>query len=216
MITVHHLNDSRSQRILWLCEEIEAGYDIKFYQRDAVTNLAPDALKAVHPLGKSPVIEDGDLRIAESGAIVDYLIRHHASGALAPAPGTTLHETYLEWLHFAEGSAMLPMMLKLYSGRLGAAAAPIQPRIDQQIASHLAFFDAALGDDDWLVGNALSGADIMMSFVAEIAAQGPAAAAFPRLVAYVRRIQARPAWRAALARGGPYRFTLADPTPAGA
>jgi glutathione S-transferase len=208
MITVHHLNNSRSQRILWLCEELGTGYDIKFYQRDAVTNLAPPELKAVHPLGKSPVIEDGGLKIAESGAIVDYLIRTYGNGALAPTPGAALHEAYLEWLHFAEGSAMLPFLLKLYTGRLGDAAAPLQPRIDDQIASHLDFVDAALGDNDWLVGNALSGADIMMSFVAEIAAMQGTAADRPRLLAYVRRIQARPSWRAALARGGPYAFTL--------
>lgn len=208
MITVHHLNNSRSQRILWLCEELGAGYDIKFYQRDAVTNLAPPELKAVHPLGKSPVIEDGDLKVAESGAIVDYLIRTHGGGTLAPISGTAAHETYLEWLHFAEGSAMLPFMLKLYTGRLGDAGAPLQPRIDEQIASHLDFVDAALGDDDWLVGNTLSGADVMMSFVVEIAAMQGKAADRPRLLAYARRIQARPAWRAALARGGPYAFTL--------
>jgi glutathione S-transferase len=208
MITVHHLNDSRSQRILWLCEELGAGYDIKFYSRDLNTRLAPPELKAVHPLGKSPVIEDGDLRIAESGAIVDYLIRTHGHGALAPAPGTALHEAYLEWLHFAEGSAMLPMMLKLYTSRLGEAAAPLKPRLDEQIHSHLHYFDAQLGDNDWLVGNALSGADVMMSFVAEIAAKQGATEAFPRLVAYAKRIQARPAWQAAVERGGPYSFTL--------
>ena len=208
MIVVHHLNDSRSQRILWLLEELGIGYDIRFYQRDAATNLAPPELKAVHPLGKSPVIEDGDLKIAESGAIVDYLIRTYGGGALMPAPQTPQHEAYLEWLHFAEGSAMLPLMLKLYTGRLGDGGAPVQPRIDEQIASHMAYIAESLGDADWLVGDALSGADIMMSFVAEVVAAGPAAPAFPRLVAYVRRIQARPAWRAALARGGPYRFTL--------
>lgn len=208
MITVHHLNNSRSQRILWLCEELGVGYDIKFYQRDAVTNLAPPELKAVHPLGKSPVIEDGDLRLAESGAIVDYLIRAHGHGSLAPAPGTALHEAYLEWLHFAEGSAMLPFLLRLYTSRLGEAGAPLKPRIDEQIASHLHYFSECLGDHDWLVGNALSGADIMMSFIAEIAATSDAAAAFPRLAEYARRLQARPAWQAALARGGPYQFTL--------
>ena len=208
MITVHHLNDSRSQRILWLCEELGTGYDIKFYQRDATTSLAPPDLKAIHPLGKSPVIEDGEIKVAESGAIVDYLIRTHGNGALAPAPGTTLHEAYLEWLHFAEGSAMLPFMLKLYTGRLGNAAAPLAPRIDEQVASHLAYFDAELGDSDWLVGNSLSGADIMMSFIAELAAMRGPIADYPRLLAYARRIQARPAWRAALARGGPYALSL--------
>ena len=208
MIIVHHLNDSRSQRILWLCEELGLGYDVRHYARDGTTRLAPPELKAVHPLGKSPVIEDGDLRLGESGAIVDYLIRVHGNGALAPAPGTALHEAYLEWLHFAEGSAMLPFMLRLYNGRLGAAGAPLSPRIDEQIGSHLSFFSDALGDHDWLVGNALSGADIMMSFVAEIAAMQGLAADFPRLLAYAQRIQARPAWQRALERGGPYSFTL--------
>ncbi len=208
MITVHHLNDSRSQRILWLCEELGVGYDIKFYTRDLATRLAPPELKAVHPLGKSPVIEDGDLKVAESGAIVDYLIRTHGNGALQPAPGTALHEAYLEWLHFAEGSAMLPLMLKLYTARLGEAGAPLQPRIDEQMASHLQYFSDSLGDSDWLVGNSLSGADIMMSFIAEAASMGAAKGLFPRLEAYARRLQARPAWQAALTRGGPYAYTL--------
>ena len=209
MITVHHLNNSRSQRILWLCEELGSGYDIKFYQRDGLTNLAPPELKAIHPLGKSPVIEDGDLKIAESGAIVDYLIRTHGNGALQPAPGTALQESYLEWLHFSEGSAMLPFMLRLYTGRLGDAAAPLKPRIDEQIESHMKFFSDELGDNDWLVGNALSGADIMMSFIAEFATLQGAAA--PNIAAYARRIQARPAWQAALNRGGTYAFTLPAP-----
>ncbi len=208
MITVHHLNNSRSQRILWLLEELGVGYDVKFYQRDAQTSLAPDALKAVHPLGKSPVIEDDDIKIAESGAIVDYLIRRHGNGALRPAPDTRLFEDYLEWLHFAEGSAMLPLMLGLYVGRLGGAGAPLKPRIDEQTASILDFFDAGLGDADWLVGNTLSGADIMMSFVGEVAATRGPAERYPRLVSYVRRIQARPAWAAAVARGGPYALML--------
>ena len=208
MITIHHLNDSRSQRILWLCEELGIGYDLKHYMRDAVTRLAPPDLKAINPLGKSPVIEDGDLTLGESGAIVDYLIRVHGNGALSPAPGTALHEHYLGWLHFAEGSAMLPFMLRLYTGRLGTSAAPLAPRIDEQIASHLKYFDDALDGCDWLVGNALSGADIMMSFVAEIAAMQGLAADYPRVVAYAQRIQARPAWQAALERGGPYNLTL--------
>jgi glutathione S-transferase len=208
MIIVHHLNDSRSQRILWLLEELGVGYDIKHYTRDVVTRLAPPELKAINPLGKSPVIEDGDLTIDESGAIVDYLIRRHGGGALAPAPGTTLHEHYLVWLHFAEGSAMLPFMLKLYTARLGDAAAPLAPRIDEQIASYLKFVDDALADSDWLIGNTLTGADIMMSFVAEIAVKYGLGSDYPRVLAYAQRIQARPAWQKALERGGPYNLTL--------
>ena len=213
MITVHHLNNSRSQRILWLCEELDVDYIIQPYTRDTATNLAPPELKAVHPLGKSPVIDDGGLRIAESGAIVDYLIRKHGP-QLAPPPGTATHEGYLEWLHFAEGSAMLPFLLRLYVSRLGEAGAPLKPRIDEQAAAHLAFFDAALGENDWLVANTLSGADIMMSFVAEIAVAQRAAS--PRLAAYVRRIQARPAWLAAAAKTAPYNFRLPDEAPAAA
>ena len=207
MITVHHLNNSRSQRILWLCEELHLDYTIKAYTRDAVTNLAPPELKQIHVLGKSPVIDDGDLRLSESGAIVDYIIRVHGGpGRLAPSPHSRSHEIYLEWLHFAEGSAMLPFLLRLYTSRLGEAGAPLKPRIDEQTASYLDHFEACLGDHDWLVDNTLSGADIMMSFIAEIAiAQGQAR---PRLTAYVQRIQSRAAWQAAAAKSAPYAFTL--------
>jgi len=207
MITVHHLNNSRSQRILWLCEELGVPYTIQPYLRDRTTNLAPPELKTVHPLGKSPVIVDNGLMIAESGAIVDYVIRRYGP-QLAPAPETTAHEAYLEWLHFAEGSAMLPFLLRLYTSRLGEAGAPLKPRIDEQTDAYLGFFDAALGDSDWLVANTLSGADVMMSFVAEIAAaQGTL---YPRLMRYVHRIQSRPAWLAAAAKSAPYNFRLPD------
>src|SRR3979409_2685667 len=118
MFTLHHLNDSRSQRILWLLEELGTPYEMKRYQRNAQTRLAPPELMAVHPLGKSPVITDGDVRIAESGAIVDYIIRHYGKGAMMPAPGSAEYEAYCEWLHYSEGSAMLPLMLSLYAARL--------------------------------------------------------------------------------------------------
>ena len=209
MITVHHLNNSRSQRILWLLEELGTPYAITAYTRDLTTNLAPPELKHAHPLGKSPLIEDGDLKLGESGAITDYLIRHYGGGRLQPAPGTPLHETYLEWLHFAEGSAMLPFLLALYTGRLGDAAEPLRPRIQEQIGSYVGFFSSELGGNDWLVGNTLTGADFMMSFVAEIAVAQGMAAAFPNLLAYVKRLQARPAWLAAAAKTAPYSFTLA-------
>ena len=208
MITVHHLNNSRSQRILWLLEELGVPYAIKHYARDAVTNLAPPELKAVHPLGKSPVITDGGNVIIESGAITDYIIRKHGEGRLAPAPDTDLHETYLQWLHFAEGSAMIPFLLALYTARLGDAAAPLQPRIQEQIGAHVAYLSTALGDNDWLVGNALSGADVMMSFIAEIAVAQGFGTHHPNLLAYVKRLQGRPAWQAAMAKTEPYNFTL--------
>ncbi|PZN92810.1 MAG: glutathione S-transferase [Alphaproteobacteria bacterium] len=207
MLIVHHLNNSRSQRILWLLEELGLPYEIKAYSRDSVTNLAPPELKAVHPLGKSPVLEDAGRIVTESGAITDYVIRHHGGGRLAPAPGSDAHETYLEWLHFAEGSAMTPFLLALYTGRLGEAAAPLQPRIQDQIGAHVAYFSQSLGSNDWLVENTLSGADIMMSFIAEIAASQGLGAHFPNVAAYAKRLQARPAWQAAAAKTEPYNFT---------
>ena len=208
MITVHHLNDSRSQRILWLCEELGIPYNTIEYSRDAVTRLAPPELKAVHPLGKSPVIDDGELRLTESAAITDYIIRKYGQGRMMPAPGTILHEKYLEWLHFAEGSAMLPFMLALYTGRLGEAGAPLQPRIQEQIASHLDFLEAELGDKPYILGDELTGADIMLSFVAEIAAVQGQLATRPGLFAYARRLQARPAWIQAAGKVAPYSFKL--------
>ena len=208
MITVHHLNNSRSQRVLWLLEELEVPYVIKAYTRDLSTNLAPPELKAVHPLGKSPVIDDDGRVVTESGAITDYIIRRHGGGRLAPKPGSDTHETYLEWLHFAEGSAMTPFLIALYTGRLGEAAAPLQPRIQEQIAAHVGYVSAALGSNDWLVENTLSGADVMVSFIAEIATAQGLGAHFPNLPAYVKRLQSRPAWQAAKAKTEPYNFDV--------
>ncbi len=202
MITVHHLNESRSQRILWLLEELAIPYDIKHYQRDAVTRLAPPELKAVHPLGKSPVLTDNDQTLIESGAIVDYLLRRHGKGYLRPATASADFESYNQWLHYAEGSAMLPLLLKLYVGRLGDAGAPLAPRINSEIANHLGYVNQALQGREWLVGDSLTGADIQMSFVGE-AARG-LRAEYPHMDAWVKRFQARPAYRKALERGGPY------------
>ena len=202
MIVVHHLNDSRSQRILWLLEELGQPYEIKQYQRDATTRLAPPELKAVHPLGKAPVMTDGGLTLAESGAVVDYLIRHHGQGRLQPASGSPDYEPYLQWLHYAEGSAMLPLMLRLYVGRLGAAGAPLAPRIASELENHLGYVDRSLQGRDWLMGDALTGADIQMSFVGEAARD--LRAGYANINAWVKRFQARPAYRKALERGGPY------------
>jgi glutathione S-transferase len=206
MLTVHHLNDSRSQRILWLLEELDLPYEIKFYQRDAVTRLAPPELKAVHPLGKSPVLTDDGATIIESGAIVDYILRHHGGGRLMPATGSADHEAYVQWLHYAEGSAMLPLMMKMYTGMLGEGGAPLAPRIDSEIANHLGYVDASLAGRDWLVANALSGSDIQMSFVGEIAGRYGLHATHPNIGAWVKRFQARDAYKRALERGGPYSF----------
>ena len=206
MIVVHHLNESRSQRILWLLEELGAAYEIRHYQRDATTRLAPPALRAVHPLGKSPVVQADGLTLIESGAIVDYLLRRHGGAALRPAADSANFELYQQWLHYAEGSAMLPLLLKLYVSRLGEAGAPLKPRIDSELANHLGYVDRALQEREWLVGNAFSGADVQMSFVGE-AARG-LRTSYPNLDAWVRRFQQRPAYRRALERGGPY--SMAD------
>ena len=206
MITVHHLNNSRSQRILWLLEELGVPYEIKFYQRDSVTNLAPPELKAVHPLGKSPVMTDGDLTIAESGAIVDYVIRIHGDGRLAPKPGTPAHEAYLEWLHYAEGSAMLPLMINLYTMRIGEAAAPLKPRIDSEIDNHLGYIDEALKGHDFILGDELSGADIQLSFVGEVGRAFGRLEKFPNIAAWVERLHARPAFKRGLEKGGAYNL----------
>ena len=206
MIVVHHLNESRSQRVLWLLEELGAPYEIRLYERDATTRLAPAALKAGHPRGKSPVIEADGRTFIESGAIVDYLIRRHGGQRLRPGVDTADFEAYQQWLHYAEGSAMLPLLLKLYVSRLGDAGAPLKPRIDSELANHLGFVDQSLQGREWLVGNALSGADVQMSFVGE-AARG-LRASYPNLDAWVRRFQQRPAYRRALERGGPY--SMAD------
>ena len=205
-IIVHHLNNSRSQRILWLLEELNLPYDIRHYARDAVTNLAPDALLKVHPLGKSPMIEDDGKLIFESAAIVEYLCVRHNGGNLVPARGTDLHIRYLEFMHFAEGSVMTPILLNLYTARLGEAAAPLHPRIQQQLDSHFAFMDETLRATGWFVGDSLTGADIMMSFPAEAAVKMGKATNLPNLSAFVEKIHARPAFQTALEKGGPYAY----------
>ena len=202
MIIVHHLNDSRSQRVLWLLEELGLPYELRSYQRNATTRLAPPELKDVHRLGKSPVIESEGQTLIESGAIVDHLIRRPGGGRLQPDPSSPEYDTYQQWLHYAEGSAMLPLMLKLYVGRLGEAGAPLAPRIDSELDNHLGFVDASLAGREWLLDSGFSGADVQMSFVGEAART--LRSRYPNLDAWVRRFQARPAYQRALQRGGPY------------
>jgi glutathione S-transferase len=205
MLVVHHLNDSRSQRILWLLEELGAPYEIKPYARDATTRLAPPELKQVHPLGKSPVITDGDVTINESGAIVDYIVRKYGAGKLAPPVGTAAHEKYLEWLHYAEGSAMLPLMLNMYVGRLGEAGAPLHPRIQSEMANHLSYVEDTLAGQDWLLGD-FTAADVQMSFVGEVARAMGQMDKYPNMKAWVERFQARPAYKRSLEKGGAYNL----------
>jgi glutathione S-transferase len=206
MLTLHHLNDSRSQRILWLLEELGTAYEIKRYQRDATTRLAPPELTAVHPLGKSPVITDGGLTIAESGAIVDYVIRTYGKGAMMPSTDSADYETYNEWLHYSEGSAMLPLMLNLYVSRLKDAGAPLHPRIDSELKNHLGYVDSALQGKKFFVGTSLTGADIQMSFVGEMAKVFDKLAPYQNLAAWLTRMHARPAFQRSIEKGGAYRF----------
>jgi glutathione S-transferase len=206
MITLHHLNNSRSQRILWLLEEIGAPYQIVAHQRDATTRLAPPALKEVHPLGKSPVIVDdsGPLKgrpIIESGAIIDYLVETYAP-TLKPQAGTPAALQYSQWMHFAEGSAMLPLLLKLYVSMLGENGAPLNWRIDSEIANHLGYMETAIGPSGWACADRFTGADVQLSFVLEAAGAG--LAKYPGLSAYLAKLQARDAYKRALDKGGPY------------
>lgn len=206
MLKVHHLNNSRSQRILWLLEELGTPYEIVHYKRDAVTRLAPPELKAVHPLGKSPVVTDGKLTVAESGAIVEYLIRTYGKGRFMPKEGTEDFVRYLQWMHFAEGSAMLPMLLALYVGFLGDAGAPLRPRIDGEIANHLGYMESEIGAKNFFVGNELTGADIQLSFVLEAANARRGLQNYPNLTRYLAALHARPAYKRALEKGGPYEL----------
>jgi len=206
MLSLHHLNDSRSQRILWLLEELGTPHELVRYQRNQQTRLAPPELAGIHPLGKSPVIVDGDIRIAESGAIVDYIIRRYGKGAMMPAPGSAEYETYNEWLHYAEGSAMLPLMLNLYVSRLKEAGAPLHARIDSELANHLGYTDRALQGRQFFVGQSLSGADIQMIFVAEMAKVFDRLAPYGNLSAWLSRMHARPAFQRSIEKGGAYRF----------
>jgi len=220
LITVHHLNNSRSQRVLWLLEELGLPYDIVRYQRDPKTMLAPPELRAVHPLGKSPVVVAEGMTLAESGAIIETLIERYGDGRLAPAAGSPEALRYRYWMHFAEGSAMPPLLLKLVFGRIESGKGmpffvkPVarmiagkvrETLIAPQLKAQLDFMEGELGKSTWFAGDEFSGADIQMSFPIEAArARGGLDASRPRLMAYLERIHARPAYQKALERGGPY------------
>jgi len=198
MIEVHHLNESRSRRITWLLEEIGLDYTVHAYQRNPKTRLAPPELEKIHPLGKAPVIRDGDEVIFESGAIIEYLVRKYGRGRLAPASDSRDYNRYLQFLHYAEGSAMLPLMLKLYTSRLGDGAAPLQPRIESEMQRHLGFLNSELAGRDYFIGNELTGADVQLSFAVQMAVKFCGEEAYPNLTAFVRRIEARDAYRRAI------------------
>jgi glutathione S-transferase len=203
-IKVHHLNNSRSQRILWLLEEIGTPYEIVKYQRQSPVPFAPPELKAVHPLGKSPVITDKGRTIAESGAEVEYLIDTYGGGRFKPKPGTDDYWRYVEWMHYAEGSAMLPLLLALYTGMLGEAAAALKPRVDSEIANHLSYMEAGIKGRHFFVGNDLTGADIQLLFVCEAA--GARLDPYPELVKYRTRMHERAAYKRGIEKGGPYQL----------
>ena len=206
MIRVHHLNNSRSQRVLWLLEELNLPYEIVRYQRNKLTMLAPEALKHVHPLGKSPVIEDDGRTLAETGLIVEYLVDRHGP-VLAPPRESDLYWRYRYWLHYAEGSAMPPLLVKLYIDRLGLLAWPVRPVVAAQLKVHIDFLESELGAAPWFLGERFSAADIMLSFPLEAAtARAGLDATRPNLFGFLRRIHERPAYRRALEKGGAYRY----------
>jgi glutathione S-transferase len=206
-VIVHHLEESRSQRVLWLLEELGVDYEVKRYARNAQTRLAPPELRAIHPLGKSPLVERDGTIFAESGAIVEYFAEQEGGGKLAIAPGDPARAQYLYWLHFAEGSAMLPLLLKLYVGMLGEAGAPLmQMRIEPEIDNHLAYANASLGDRNHFVANRFTAADIEMSFVLDAAGSRGGLERYPNLVRARAANQARPAYQRALEKGGVYKM----------
>ncbi|SFV11680.1 glutathione S-transferase family protein [Pseudoduganella namucuonensis] len=202
MIELHHLNASRSRRITWLLEELGLEYKLFQYERDAKTHLAPPELAQIHPLGKAPVLRDDGQVLIESGAIVEYLVRKYGNGRFAPAPDTPDYNRYIQFLHYAEGSAMLPLMLKLYTGRLGEGGAPLQPRIESELKNHLGYLDRELEGREYFVGDELTGADVQLSFVAQMALRFAGREAYPNLTAFADRIEARPAYRKAIAAHG--------------
>jgi glutathione S-transferase len=221
MIIVHHLNNSRSQRVLWLLEELGLPYEIVRYQRDPKTMLAPRELRAIHPLGKSPILQDGDVTLAESGAVVEYLIERYGQGRLRPTVGSPDWLRYIYFLHYAEGSAMPPLLLKLVFVRMETAPVPFFAKpvarmlakgaqkafVDPQLKLHMDYLEGEIGKSQWFAGNEFTAADIQMSFPLEAAAsRGGLDASRPKLQAFLERIHARPAYQAALAKGGKYDF----------
>ena len=221
MIVVHHLNNSRSQRVLWLLDELGVPYEIKRYERDKKTMLAPPELRNVHPLGKSPVVTDGDLTLAESGAIIEYLVERYGEGCFAPARELPTYLRYRYWLHYAEGSLMSPLLLKLVFDKIETSPMPffVKPIakaisgkakssfIMPQLNTHLDYLEAELGKGTWFVGDDFTAADVHLSFPIEAAAaRGGLDASRPRLTDYLQRIHARPAYQRAVERGGEYEL----------
>jgi glutathione S-transferase len=206
MIRVHHLNNSRSQRVLWLLEELSKDYEVVRYQRNKVTMRAPDTLKSVHPLGKSPVVEDDGRILAETGLIVEYFVERYGAN-LAPSREDERYWRYCYWLHYAEGSAMPQLLLKLFIDKLGVLALPARAIVKDQLTLHLDYLEAELNPGPWFLGERFSAADIMLSFPIETArARAGLDETRPKLMGFLQRIHARPAYQRALERGGPYSY----------
>ncbi len=218
MLTVHHLENSRSQRVLWLLEELGVPYDVKRYERDRKTNLAPPELKKVHPLGKSPVIEDNGKIFAETGAMIEHVIDAYGQGRMRPKPGSNAYDQYRYWLHAAEGSYMPSLVMTLFLNRMESAPMPFFARpiakklvaavregyLNHTMKAQYDFLENALAHSPWLAGDEMTGADIIMSFPVEAFSARGQAGAYPNIAAYMMRFQARPAYQRALERGGPY------------
>jgi glutathione S-transferase len=221
MITLHHLENSRSQRILWLLEELGIDYEFRRYERDPETSLAPPELENIHPLGKSPVVTDGDSTLAESGAIIEYLVDNYGDGRLRPAPDSPEYLDYRYWLHYAEGSFMPLMIVSLILSRIEAARMPFFAKpiargivakvragyLDDNVSRHLGFMQATLATRKWFAGDELTAADIQMSFAVEAAeVRADLGNAYPALAEFLERIRTLPAYRRALEKGGPYEL----------
>lgn len=219
MLIVHHLENSRSQRVLWLLEELSVPYEVKRYERDTVTNLAPKELLDIHPLGKSPLLEDDGEIIAETGAIFEYILTQYGNGKLAPEAGTKAARQLTYWLHYAEGSAMSPLLMKLVFSIMPERAPKLMKPlvravtskaetgfVDPQLKSHIGYWEKTLSESEWFIGDTFTAADIMMSFPLEAAASRAGAADAPAIVSFLKRIHERPAYQAALKAGGPYAY----------
>jgi glutathione S-transferase len=206
MLTLHHLNDSRSQKILWLLEELELPYDVVSYLRDPVTQMGPPALKSLHPLGKSPVLGDDGKLLCESGAITQFLLSRYGAGRLAPDPAGPDQLRFLECLYFAVSAGMNPIMIKVYARAFGLEGCPMDAAATAELERALDYIENLLGDHDWLMGDLFTAADIQMSFIPELARAVGAAGNHPQIEAWQRRLYARPAFNRSIARGGAYAF----------
>jgi len=214
MLTVHHLDNSRSQRILWLLEELETPYEIVQYKRDARTHFAPPEMKALHQLGKGPLVSDRGHLLIESGAIFDYILRRYANGRLQPGAGSDDFDLFSQWLHYAEGSATVPLLFIIYSHGHDLTKTSFMETALKDTARHLKFIDSQLAGREFLVGKSLTAADVMMTFIGEIAASLVPIEEYRNIVRWVNELHARPAFQRSLQRGGPYVYADKFPKPA--